>query len=181
MILLGTQSSTTLIMLTYVNTANLASNTAPALSSQRMTSSISIGGQESYTSPALSDGTLFDGGDDRVSGLSYASGRLLASCTTYFGPTAATPKVREGRGGSAARRGRRCDRVRGGRRPGGQPGRPRAAFQVASPSLSYDRIKNEPHTNNNNSSESFTGSLTWPQRRRFMGASSQTRPGTPGE
>ena len=56
--------------------------------------SISIGGGFSYNSYAtLSDGTAFDGGDERLIGLSYASGRILASATTYYGSTAATPKV----------------------------------------------------------------------------------------
>ena len=95
MSLLSTQTSTSLRMLTYTNTGNLASNTAPTLASQStITSSISIGGGFNYNSYAtLSDGTAFDGGDERLIGLSYASGRILASATTYYGSTAATPKV----------------------------------------------------------------------------------------
>ena len=94
MYLLTTQTSTTLRLLAYTNTGNLASNTAPILASQRtVTSSISIGGAGSYGNAQLASGTQFEGGDDRLIGLSYANGRMLASCTSYYGSTAASPKV----------------------------------------------------------------------------------------
>lgn len=95
MYLLTTQTSTTLRLLTYTNTQNLASNSAPTLASQRtISSSISIGGSFNYgSSAALANGQAFDGGDDRLIGLSYASGRMLASCTSFYGSTAATPKL----------------------------------------------------------------------------------------
>lgn len=110
MYLLTTQTSTTLRLLTYTNTANLASSTAPTLASQRtVTSSISIGGSFSYaSSPTLASGRRFDGGDERLIGLSYASGRLLASCTSYYGSTAATPKVRKEKKGQWRRRRSMC-------------------------------------------------------------------------
>lgn len=95
MYLLTTQTSTTLRLLTYTNTGNLASNAAPTLASQRtVSSSISVGGSGSYGNAVLSSGTQFDGGDDRLIGLSYANGRMLASCTSYYGSTSASPKVR---------------------------------------------------------------------------------------
>lgn len=99
MYLLATQTSTSLRLLTYTNTGNLASNSAPTLARQRtVTSSISIGGAGSYSSsPTLSSGTAFDGGDNRLIGLSYANGRMLASATTFYGSTAASPKVRKER------------------------------------------------------------------------------------
>ena len=96
MYLLTTQTSTALGMFTYTNTGNLASNQAPTLASQRtVSSSISIGGSQSYgLSARLANGQNIDGGDDRLIGLSYAGGRMLASCTSYYGSTSATPKVR---------------------------------------------------------------------------------------
>jgi len=82
-------------LIKYTNTNNLASNTAPTLASQRnVASSISVGGSQNYaSSPVFASGTAFDGGDDRLIGLSYANGRLLASCTSYYGSTAAPPKL----------------------------------------------------------------------------------------
>lgn len=110
MYLLATQTSTTLRLLT--NTGNLASNSAPTLDSQRtVSSSISIGGASSYSSsPALSSGTAFDGGDDRLIGLSYANGRMLASATTFYGSTSSTPKVRRRGAGGGKRRERKSRR-----------------------------------------------------------------------
>lgn len=96
MYLATVQTSTTILLLKYTNTNNLASNTAPTLASQRnVASSISVGGSQNYASaPQFASGTAFDGGDDRLIGLSYANGRLLASATSYYGSTAAPPKVR---------------------------------------------------------------------------------------
>jgi hypothetical protein len=106
MYLLTTQTSTTLRLLTYTNTGNLASSSAPTLASQRtISSSISVGGYFNYGSSAqLANGQNIDGGDDRLIGLSFASGRLLASCTSYYGSTAATPKVRRRRRGKEGER-----------------------------------------------------------------------------
>ena len=93
--LVSTLTSTELLLVKYTNTNNLDLGKPPTLDSVKtVRSSISIGGELNYElRPELANGQKFNGGDTRLIGLSYASGRLLASCTSFYGPLGQQPKV----------------------------------------------------------------------------------------